>query len=149
MTDTTLSTDSQMENNLPPNKRLCTVHVCISCRESGMPRHPKEKRPGFILFNQLSEALGTDRFRHQVEVKPAECLSLCPRPCGIAISTHGAWTYLFGDQNVTDAVDDIAECIALYLKSSDGFMARGDRPNSLRGSILGRVPPQSGGQSCT
>ena len=149
MTDVIPPISSQMENTVPPTDRICTVHVCISCREPGTPRYPKENRPGFILCNQLSEALGKKSFRDHVEVKPAECLSVCPRPCGIAISSPGAWTYLFGDQKLADAVDDVAECISLYLDSPDGFMARGDRPKSLRGSILGRVPPRLGEQPCT
>ena len=77
----------------------------------------------------------------RVEVTAAECLSICPRPCGLAISTPGHWSYLFGDQNPEQSVEDILECLSLYLQSKDGFMARNERPKSLRSSILGRIPP--------
>lgn len=79
--------------------------------------------------------------RGRVAVEPAECLSVCPRPCGIALSSPGAWTYLFGDQQLRSCVDNILECTALYLDSLDGAMRRDDRPETLRASILGRVPP--------
>jgi predicted metal-binding protein len=78
---------------------------------------------------------------NQVEVKPAECLSLCPRPCAIALSSSGAWSYLFGDQDPNKSASDIVECIELYLDIPDGFMPRKARPKHLRASILGRVPP--------
>jgi len=77
----------------------------------------------------------------RVEVRPAECLSMCPRPCGIALSSAGAWTYLFGDQHPGESVRDIVECVSLYMGAADGFMPREQRPKSLRASILGRVPP--------
>ena len=106
-----------------------------------MPRNPKENRPGFILFQDLREAILNSPLQSQVEVKDAACLSICPRPCGIAIATKGHWTYLFGDQNPEYGVEDIMECVSVYLESEAGFMARGQRPKSLRSSILGRVPP--------
>ena len=119
----------------------CTLHVCTSCRVSGMPRNPKENRPGFILFQRLSEAISNSPLQSQVTVKPAECLSICPRPCGIAIGTPRRWHYLFGDQNPERGVEDIVQCVSTYLQSNDGFMARSERPKSLRSSILGRIPP--------
>ena len=119
----------------------CTLYVCTSCRGSGVPRYPKENRPGFVLFQQLKDAVSNSDLQNRVEVTPAECLSICPRPCGLAISTPGYWSYLFGDQNPGQSVEDILECLSLYLQSKDGFMARKDRPKSLRASILGRIPP--------
>ena len=119
----------------------CTLYVCTSCRGFGVPRYPKENRPGFILFQQLKDAVSDCDLHNRVEVKPAECLSICPRPCGVAINTPGSWAYLFGDQRPEHSVEDILECLSLYLQSNDGFMARNERPKSLRSSILGRIPP--------
>ena len=120
----------------------CTLHVCTSCREPGTPREPKERRPGFVLYQQLQEAFSKSPLLQRVKVKHAECLSICPRPCGIALSSSGAWTYLFGDQQPNLTVHEIVDCVALYLESTKGFMKRAQRPKSLRKSILGRVPPQ-------
>ena len=86
---------------------------------------------------------------HHVEVRPAECLSLCPRPCGIALSSRGAWSYLFGDQHPDESAGDILECVSLYIGTEDGIMPRERRPKPLRASVLGRVPPFERGRRCT
>lgn len=122
----------------------CTLHVCTSCRAPGTPRKPKESRPGYQLFEEIKEALDESPLRDQVKVLPAECLSICPRPCGIALSGANRWTYLFGDQVPPVSVEDILECVALYIETTDGFMPRERRPKSLRGSILGRIPTPVG-----
>ena len=128
---------------------VCTLHVCTSCRLAGTPREPKENRPGFILHEQLHAAIKESALSDQVEVKPAACLSICPRPCGIALSSPGSWTYLFGDQDPADTVQGVVECVSLYLRSEEGVMPRASRPKSLRGSILGRVPPRLESVTCT
>lgn len=130
-----------VNETLRDNSVACTLHVCTSCRGAGSPRYPKENRPGFILFQQLKDAVSNSDLQSRVEVTAAECLSICPRPCGIAVSTPGSWSYLFGDQRPERGVEDILECLSLYIQSNGGFMARSDRPKSLRGSILGRIPP--------
>lgn len=127
---------------------LCTLHVCTSCRSSGTPREPRESRPGFILYQELREAFDESPLRHRVDVRPAECLSVCPRPCGIALSSPGAWAYLFGDQHPGESACDIVECITRYVETLDGFMPREERPKHLRASILGRVPPSQRESSC-
>ena len=122
----------------------CTLYVCTSCRTVGTPREPREERQGYILYHELKEAISSGSLGLNVNVKATKCLSICPRPCGIAISTPGKWTYLFGDQNPRETVHDIIDCVATYLKTTDGFMERSVRPKSLRRSILGRVPPIQG-----
>ena len=114
----------------------------------GNPHGPVETRPGFLLYRQLREAFAASPLSRRVDVKPAGCLSICPRPCGIALSMPGSWTYLFGDQSPHHTPSDVVECVSNYLKSIDGFMARDKRPESLRRSILGRVPPLQTGRTC-
>ncbi|MFQ3312676.1 MAG: putative metal-binding protein [Colwellia sp.] len=123
------------------NARTSVLHVCTSCRALGSVREPIEKRAGFKLYQALRTMFNESKLSHQVEVKPTECLSLCPRPCAIAFSSAGAWSYLFGDQHPEKSAGDIVECIALYLDTPEGIMPRKTRPKTLRGSILGRVPP--------
>ena len=137
----TVSTDSAEKESSVDNLSTCTLYVCTSCRMSGMPRNPKENRPGFILFQRLTEVISNSPLQGQVTVKAAECLSICPRPCGIAIATPHRWHYLFGDQNPEQGVEEIVQCVSTYLQAEDGFMARSERPKSLRNSILGRIPP--------
>jgi predicted metal-binding protein len=130
--------ESQASNDSP---RSSVLHVCTSCRAAGSVREPIESRAGFKLYQALRAMFNESTLGDRVEVKPAECLSLCPRPCAIALSSAGAWSYLFGDQDPEKSASDIVECIALYLDTQDGFMPRKIRPKALRSSILGRVPP--------
>jgi len=125
--------------------RPSVLHVCTSCRPSGFPREPRKNRPGFKLYQALRTAFHEHPLGQHVEVRPVECLSLCPRPCGIALSSPGAWSYLFGDQQPGESTDDILECVSLYIGTEDGVMPRGQRPKGLRTSILGRVPPSDPG----
>ena len=122
----------------PP--QTCVVYVCTSCRAAGTPRQPKQDRPGFKLYERLSSALGEHEIDERVELQPARCLSLCPRPCGIAITSRRGCTYLFAEQDPSNSVDDIIRCLELYMKSDGGEMQRADRPASLRGSVVGRIP---------
>ena len=121
--------------------RPVILNVCTSCRTPGTPREPRENRPGFQLYKGLKEALSRSVLNTQVTVRPAECLSLCPRPCGIALSSAGRWTYLFGDQAPMESPGPIIDLISLYLSTGEGLMPRNERPMSLQSSVLGRVPP--------
>ena len=119
----------------------CKLHVCTSCRPSGFPRYPATNRPGFKLFQELSSLLDKNLLRDQIELVPTECLSLCPRPCGIALSRNNSWTYLFGDQDAEKTASDILDCAITYIQNPDGLLPRKDRPETLQPSILGRIPP--------
>ncbi len=126
--------------------RSSVLHVCASCRAPGSPREPRESRTGFKLYQELRATFHKSPLGPHVEVRPTACLSVCPRPCGIALSSPGAWTYLFGDQHPGESARGIVEGVSLYIATVDGFMPRGRRPKPLRASILGRVPPYEGGR---
>ena len=123
------------------HQRTCTLYVCTSCRMSGTPREPIEKRQGHKLFVQLQKALQSSPLSSRVKVEQAACLSVCPRPCGLAFTSGNCWSYLFGDQYSEENVDDILECISMYLQAKNGYMERHSRPKTMRSSILGRIPP--------
>ena len=122
-------------------RKTCILHVCTSCRPKGFPREPQSDRPGFILYEKLSRLIERRNYDFNLKLKPTDCLSLCPRPCGIAFSCRGSWTYLFGEQSPDSTVEDILDSVSVYMKNPDGEMPRASRPTSLRSSILGRVPP--------
>ncbi len=149
MTDHLAATASSPAGQRPGDGPLCTLHVCTSCRPPGAAREPADARPGYRLYQELLEAFRESPLRERVQVKPAECLSICPRPCGIALSLPGSWTYLFGDQQPQKTAGDVVECVDLYLRCREGAMDRDSRPKSLRRSILGRVPPLPAGEACT
>lgn len=142
MTETASSVSGRGSQTPYNISRSSVLHVCTSCRSPGSPREPRESRAGFKLYQKLRTIFHGSSLGHHVEVKPAECLSLCPRPCGIALSSPGAWSYLFGDQYSDEAsAQGIFECVSLYIGTADGWMPRERRPKPLRASILGRVPP--------
>ena len=95
----------------------------------------------FTFGNLPLEALEGSDLQDSVNVEAAKCLSLCPRPCGVALTSGETWTYLFGDQDPATSVASILECVSIYLKCDDGEMPRGVRSPGLRESILGRLPP--------
>ena len=121
--------------------RPSVLHVCTSCKASGSPREPRESRAGFKLYEELRATFLESPLAHHEEVRATTCLSVCPRPCEIVLSSPGAWTYLFGDQRPGECADDILECVSLYIGTGDGFKPRERRPQLLRANIPGRVPP--------
>ena len=145
MTETALSVLAKEPLTSHGASRSLVLHVCTSCRASGCPREPRENRTGSRLYREVRARFQESPLGQHVEVRPAECLSLCPRPCGIALSSPGAWTYLFGDQHPGQSAGDILECVSLYIGTEDGFMPRKRRPERLRASVLGRVPPYDRG----
>ena len=120
---------------------LTTLYVCTSCRPKGHPKEPYFDRPGYKLYQELSLKIEKCSFKDLVDLRPIRCLSLCPRPCGIAFSSQGGWSYLFGDQKHGETTSDILGCLELYLIETDGHLSRERRPKSLQAGILGRVPP--------
>ena len=144
----TETASSVLAKGSPTSQGTCrssVLHVCTSCRAPGSPREPRESRAGAQLYRLLRATFRESPLRHHVEVRSAKCLSLCPRPCGIALSSPGAWTYLFADQDPGESARHIVECVSLYIGTRDGFMPRERRPKPLRASIVGRVPPNLGG----
>ena len=148
MIESVISHQSKTNTSANDIHSSCTLYVCLSCRTSDTPREPRENRQGYLLYEKLRDAIHTSPLHRQVNVKPAKCLSICPRPCGIVLASSGAWTYLFGDQKPNETVNEIIECLSIYLKTPNGFMAREKRPHSLRSSILGRIPPMKREKSC-
>ena len=124
------------------SKDHCRLHVCTSCRPRGFPREPAGNRPGYRLHAQLAAAIAADPLNQRVEVVPVECMSLCPRPCAIALAGKERWTYLFGDQQADASVEEILNCLRRYLAAAEGELPRAERPPTLRASIIGRLPPQ-------
>ena len=136
-----------MDTDDSQNIRRCTLHVCRSCRPDGFPGEPRDKRPGYLLHEELKKLIEDRNLGETITLQAADCLSLCPRPCGVALSAPGHWTYLFGDQDSEATANDIVDCALTYVAEPKGEMSRTKRPASLRSSIMGRVPPSPGRQS--
>jgi predicted metal-binding protein len=117
------------------------LFVCTSCRQAGEGKEPRDLRSGAQLFRNLSERFSTWARREGFVIVPYECLSVCPRPCGIAMRAPGKFTYVFGDIGPGETESAVIECATLYRRAPTGFLPREDRPHALRGGILARIPP--------
>ena len=136
-------TPVKLESDKASSMRSCTtLHVFTSCRPTNYPRELRENRPGHIFYKELSTKLLDSALKDIVNVAPARCLSLCLRPCGIALSSPGAWSYLFGDQRPGETASDIIECLEICVGIQNGELPRRRRPKALQTSILGRLPPE-------
>jgi predicted metal-binding protein len=109
---------------------MTTVFVCVTCRGPA----GEDDRPGRRLFDALTGEPG-------VTAQPVECLSVCKRPCTIALAAPGKWTYLIGDLNAETAKADIIAMTARYGETADGIVPWRERPTSFRKGVVARVPP--------
>jgi (2Fe-2S) ferredoxin len=49
-------------------------------------------------------------------VQAVECLAVCKRPCTLAFAADGKWTYLIGDLDAEDHLDDIVSAAESYCR---------------------------------
>jgi len=121
---------------------LTEVVVCTTCRPPGAPRDLPAA--GERLLEAVHAAQSEDEAGAyaRVKVRGVECMSGCDRACTVAFQAPGKHGYLFGDL-ASDAATAAAvlACAALHVRSADGLLARGERPERLRSGILARLPP--------
>jgi predicted metal-binding protein len=112
------------------------IFVCLTCR------HADEEgvRPGKTLFDAL-EARLPGVANANVALRPVECLSVCKRPCTVALAGAGKWTYVVGDLDKEAGVDDVLEAALKFAKTPDGLVPWRERPQSFRKGVISRTPP--------
>lgn len=113
-----------------------TAYICISCRG----RDGDLERPGRLLFDGVIARL-QGRTDCAVTVTPVECLSVCKRPCTVALAAAGKWTYVVGDLHHHDHVDDVIATAERYGIAEDGIIPWRERPQSMRKGVVSRIPP--------
>lgn len=111
-----------------------TIHVCVTCRASGADPSAPE-RPGAELVAALR------RQDPAAAVVPVECLSVCRRPCTVAFSAPGKWTYIYADLPAATAAGTILEGARLYAEAPDGIIPWKIRPDALKRGVVARLPP--------
>lgn len=74
-------------------------------------------------------------------MEAVECLSVCKRPCTIAVSGPGRWTYIYGDLNAETSVETILDGLRRYAATSDGLVPWRERPEAFRKGVVARIPP--------
>jgi len=108
-----------------------TLLVCVTCKsEQGL------LGPG--LFEALGERLASEP---DIALKAVECLSVCKRPCTVALAAPGKWTYVVGDLTRGSHLEDIVVAARRYGASPEGIVPWRERPLSFRRGVVSRTPP--------
>ena len=113
------------------------ITVCISCK------HKKSDcRPGYELIKRLRAAidLAGDSITEDFEISGVACMAGCSHPCTVAYHGSRKATYLFGDINPDDDIEDLLSFARTYALLNDGWCSSIDRPGKLRTSTLARIP---------
>ena len=93
---------------------------------------------GAGLFEALGERLAAEP---DIALKPVECLSVCKRPCTVALAGPCKWTYVVGDLTRESHLEDIVVAARLYAASPAGIVPWRERPLSFRRGVVSRTPP--------
>ena len=123
------------------HERAVTIHVCVTCRSGDVPEG--ELRPGQRLYGALEAVLRERAGELPVRIEPVECLSVCKRPCTVAVSSRGRWTYVYGDLDPETGPAAILDGVARYAGSPDGIVPWRERPVEFRKGVIARIPPVS------
>lgn len=118
---------------------IVTLHVCVTCRNGGTP--DDAPRPGARLYRSLEAALDQQKDDVPLRIQPVECLSVCKRPCTVALSSPGRWTYVYGDLNAATAAETILDGVSRYARTPDGIVPWRERPVEFRKGVIARIPP--------
>ena len=116
-----------------------TIHVCTACRRARADLPEGYDQPGLALAERLTAQLKAKG--STIPVLPVECLAVCKRPCTIALSADGKWTYLIGDLDTDTHLDEIVGAAEAYAASTNGIVPWKERPQSFRKGVVARVPP--------
>jgi predicted metal-binding protein len=108
-----------------------TLLVCVTCKSEAGPMGPG-------LFEALGERLGSEP---GIALKAVECLSVCKRPCTVALAAPGKWTYVVGDLDRDLHLEDIVIGARRYAASPDGIVPWRERPLCFRKGVVSRTPP--------
>jgi len=120
------------------SKEQTTIFVCTVCRQGD----DAYSRPGQQFFESLQERFADDT-ESAIKVEPVECLAVCKRPCTMAFAGSGKWTYVIGDLDVGDHLDEIVAAAKSYAATANGVVAWKERPSSFRKGVVSRTPPLS------
>ena len=115
-----------------------TVYVCTTCRRRTGEGEGDFDQPGRALAERVTNLLAADA---GIEVVPVECLSVCKRPCTVALAAPGKWSYVVGDLDNEAHPEDVATAARAFAASADGIVPWRERPQTFRKGVISRVPP--------
>ncbi|WP_375453882.1 DUF1636 family protein [uncultured Methylobacterium sp.] len=111
------------------------LYVCTTCRMEGDA--PDGPRAGARLFDALRQSARPEHVR----IEPVECLSVCKRPCTVAVASEDRWTYVYGDLDPAESARIILDGVGLYAATPDGIVPWKERPQEFRKGVVARIPP--------
>lgn len=115
------------------------VLVCTSCRPKGDPCGP-----GLALISRLRTAFLAAGLAETYEVSGTACMASCDRPCTVAWQGRSKATWLFGDIDPDQDIDDLVSFTKLYQGLEDGFCRAAERPGKMARVALARIPAALG-----
>ena len=104
--------------------------VCVTCKSD-------EGEVGAALYEALRPRFaGAD-----VALRSVACLSVCKRPCTVALAGAGKWTYVVGDLRQHEHLDDLVIAAQRYAAAPHGLVPWRERPLPFRKGVVSRTPP--------
>ena len=124
-----------------PDPDTATLSVCTTCRAAGDTSEPR-------AGTKLLAALWAEAEREPVPgltIEGAECLSVCKRPCTVAVVSAGRWPYVYGGFDALEDAEASARTLLAglrrYLETPDGVVPWRERPEAFRKGVVARIPP--------
>lgn len=115
------------------------ILVCKACKH-----HGQTCEPGFKLLKQLRAAIAAAGLGDAFEVSGTACLAGCAQghggPCVVGWRATAKATWLFGDIDPAQPIDDLVEFARLYASVEDGWLSGKDCPPRLCDNTLARIP---------
>lgn len=111
------------------------ILVCQTCRHKD-----RACQPGLELLAKLRSALAGAALDKDFEVSGTACMAGCDHPCTVAWRATAKATYLFGDIDPDQDIDDLVAFAHLYRRLEDGWCRAEDRPGKLAEQVLARIP---------
>lgn len=116
------------------------ILVCKACKHNG-----RSCEPGFALPKKLRAAIAEADLGDEFEVSGTAWLadSMPGRsgPCVVGWRAKAKATWLFGDIDPAQPIDDLVEFSHLYAALDDGWMAGRDCTPRLCDNTPARIPP--------
>jgi predicted metal-binding protein len=113
-----------------------TIFVCVACRRGD----DADTRPGALFLEALRERLAAEG-ETGLRVEPVECLAVCKRPATVALSAGGKWSYVVGDLDADEHIEEILASARGFAASENGIVPWKDRPQCFKKGVVSRVPP--------
>lgn len=115
------------------------ILVCKACKHRGNPC-----APGFALLKKLRAAIASAGLGPEFEVTGTACLAGCVTdtgaPCVVAWRASAKATWLFGDIDPGQSMEELIAFSRLYASVADGWLSGRDCPPHLCDNTLARIP---------